>query len=128
MTYPQVWSNAAVRALPIGRLHERTLWNVLLGRRQFFRSGPWVPLEEDDSRLLRVSSAPEPLWTTPEVDLPEPAAAELLFASHPLSQAPHAQVSRQPTAPRVHAPAGRSDAKVLAAAGSPPRSEVSSSR
>jgi hypothetical protein len=106
VTYPQVWSNAAVRALPIGRLGERTLWNVLLGRRQFFRAGPWVPLEEDDSRLLRVSSVPEPLWADVEVDLPEPAAAELLFASHPLSQAPHAKVDRQPAVARAHAPSG----------------------
>lgn len=28
MTYPQVWSNATVGALPVGRLGERTLLNV----------------------------------------------------------------------------------------------------
>lgn len=120
MSYPQVWSNAAVRALPIGRLHERTLWNVLLGRRQFFRAGPWVALEEDDSRLLRVSSAPEPLWADVEVDPAEPPVAELLFASHPLSQAPHAKVNRQPAVARAHVPSGGPGAKVLAAPGTPP--------
>lgn len=119
MTYPQVWSNAAVRALPIGRLGERTLWNVLLGRRQFFRAGPWVPLEEDDSRLMRVVTSPQPVHVDREAELSEPAAAELLFASHPLSRAPHAQVNRQPAVPRVHSPTAGPGPKVLTGRGSP---------
>jgi hypothetical protein len=118
VTYPQVWSNAAVRALPIGRLGERTLWNVLLGRRQFFRSGPWVPLEEDDSRLLRVTTSPEPEQVGSDADPLEPAVAELLFASHPLSRTPHAQVNRQPAAARAHAASGRPGPKVLTSSGS----------
>jgi hypothetical protein len=45
--------------LPLGRLRPETLVNVALGRAVQLRSGPWVPLGEDDSRLIRVLTAAE---------------------------------------------------------------------
>lgn len=50
--------------LPLGRLRAETLVAVALGRDVHIRTGPWVPMREDDSRLLRVLPAderPEPV-------------------------------------------------------------------
>jgi hypothetical protein len=43
--------------LPLGRLRPDTLVAVALGRSVHIRTGPWVPMREDDSRLLRVLPA-----------------------------------------------------------------------
>lgn len=82
MTYPQVWSNGKVRALPVGRLPRRTLLNVGLGRSVSFRAGPWVPVEEDESRLVRIMGS-EVAKNTNSISEPAPPAferfEELLF-------------------------------------------------
>jgi hypothetical protein len=53
--------NAHLQALPVGRLDEQTLLKIGLARLVHFRTGPWVALDEDGSRLLRVGEAGEPL-------------------------------------------------------------------
>jgi hypothetical protein len=115
VTYPQVWSNDDVRALPVGHLRDATLRNVSVGRSVAFRAGPWVEVREDDSRLLRVTTTAPILAEAPTatpsiwpVERPtEPAAAELLFDAHPLSRPVHAPESAPATCATVRGPRSR---------------------
>lgn len=111
MTYPQVWSNSTVRALPVGHLHDGTLRNVTVGRSVAFRAGPWVEVGEDDSRLLRVTTAAPVLAATaptrPVERPPEPAAVELLFDAHPLSRSVHTPEAHPATCAAARGPRTR---------------------
>lgn len=111
MTYPQVWSKSTVRALPVGHLHDGTLRNVSVGRAVAFRAGPWVEVGEDDSRLLRVTTAAPIVAATPATGLverpAEPAAAELLFDAHPLSRSVHSPEAHPATCATARGPRPR---------------------
>jgi hypothetical protein len=80
--------DARLPPLPIGRLSAQTLRNIGIGRMVFFRTGPWVVLVEDGSRVVRVDDGSEPsLFVHPPraepapVPPPEPESepAEALF-------------------------------------------------
>ena len=63
--------------LAIGTLHRETVAGTRLGAAIHRRSGPWVPIESDDSCLLRIGRLEELLfdssWT---VDDPRPHLEE----------------------------------------------------
>ena len=66
--------NARFPALPVGVLSAETLHTIGVGRLLHFRTGPWVPLTEDGSRVLRVGARAEASLFT-ELRSPEPAPA-----------------------------------------------------
>jgi hypothetical protein len=65
--------DARLPPLPIGRLSARTLRHIGIGRMVHFRTGPWVVLVEDGSRVVRVDDGSEPsLFADPPRAEPEP--------------------------------------------------------
>lgn len=52
--------DARLPALPVGRLGDETLRNIVAGRLVHFRTGPWVALQEDGSRVVRIMDGSEP--------------------------------------------------------------------
>jgi hypothetical protein len=82
-------------ALPVGRLGDTTLRNIVTCGLVHFRTGPWVALREDGSRVLRIIEGAEPpLFAaaprerpTPTPSPPEPPVAAdaepSLFADRP---------------------------------------------
>jgi hypothetical protein len=66
--------DARLPPLPVGRLSAQTLRNIGIGRMTFFRTGPWVVLVEDGSRVVRVDDGSEPsLFADPPRAEPAPA-------------------------------------------------------
>jgi hypothetical protein len=51
--------------LPVGRLHDRTLRLIAVAGRVHVRSGPWIPLEEDESRVVRITGVDDLLFGRP---------------------------------------------------------------
>ena len=75
--------DARLPPLPIGRLSARTLHIIGIGRLVHFRTGPWVLLVEDGSRVVRIHDGSEPpLFVEPPPQVPalfrraEPAVSE----------------------------------------------------
>jgi hypothetical protein len=52
--------DARLPPLPVGRLSARTLHIIGIGRLVHFRTGPWVLLVEDGSRVVRIHDGSEP--------------------------------------------------------------------
>lgn len=55
-------SDVLLPPLPIGALRDRTLRDISLAGQVHFRSGPWVPMAEDDSRVVRVTGTDDLLF------------------------------------------------------------------
>jgi hypothetical protein len=72
--------DARLPALPIGHLGDETLRNIVTGRLVHFRTGPWVALEEDGSRVVRVMDGSEPSLFA---DVPRTWAAQTAPPSTP---------------------------------------------
>jgi hypothetical protein len=73
--------DARLPPLPIGRLRAETLRIIGIGRLVHLRTGPWVVLIEDGSRVVRVDDGSEPsLFVEPPVARPAPAPPEPLVA------------------------------------------------
>jgi hypothetical protein len=78
--------DARLPPLPVGRLSARTLRNIGIGRMVHFRTGPWVVLVEDGSRVVRIDDGSEPslFVEPPRPDAqPAPPAPEPLFGEAP---------------------------------------------
>ena len=83
--------DARLPPLPIGRLSAETLRIIGIGRLVHFRTGPWVLLAEDGSRVVRIHDGSEPpLFVEPQQFVGPPLFVEPPQAparSHPAEPA-----------------------------------------
>jgi hypothetical protein len=96
--------DARLPPLPVGRLSAQTLRNIGIGRMVHFRTGPWVVLVEDGSRVVGVADGSEPsLFVEPPRARPVPPPSE----PAPPELAPAEPLFGQPVPPRPATSAGR---------------------